>query len=83
VEVPLVPGHGSPAGRADFVGAHLTPAEADAIRDLAAEADRSVSSEVRRAVLAYIASHGMSPAPAVTGRGSKTRAGRRGHVESA
>jgi hypothetical protein len=74
-----VPGHGSPAGRSEYVGGHVTPAEASAIRALAAEADRSVSSEVRRAILFYLASKDESPAAVGTGRGSKDRvAARRG-----
>ena len=69
----------SPIGPANEVlGAHVNAAEAEAMRTLAREGDRSVSAECRRAIRAYIAAN-ENPAQRTTGRGSKVRAGGRNH----
>ena len=45
----------SPADRrTEFLAVHVTPAEAAAIRAAADEADRSVSTEIRRAILKHL-----------------------------
>ena len=56
---------------------HVTPAEATAIRERAEQADRSISSELRRALRSYLTEN---PVAASTGRGSETRVAAR-HVQ--
>jgi hypothetical protein len=58
-----VPASVSPPGRhTQLVATHLAPDEAEQIRASAADADRSVSAELRRAVRVYLDHLGNGPA---------------------
>lgn len=73
-----MPSRGAPrkaVSRVVQVTCHMSPREAEVIRAQARLSDRSVSSEVRRALLTY---YEVNPVAVGTGRGSETnRAGTR------
>jgi Ribbon-helix-helix protein, copG family len=74
--------HQTSTASQQIISAWMPSEDVQAIQTLAAEGDRSVSAEIRRAIRRYIQENEKNPAQRTTGRGSKKRAGGRDHEQA-